>query len=102
MKSIGIPMQYACFSCRKSFKRPQFSGSTNRFMTSDQQKAQYGEAREFQAKRDYRCPDCAGLAHFMGQDFKAPKKGDIRAWRKVQKFIESGKTFYRGVRQDAT
>ena len=35
MKSLGVPLQYACFVCRKSFKRPQFSGSINRFMTSE-------------------------------------------------------------------
>jgi hypothetical protein len=31
------------------------------------------------AGRSYKCPDCGGLAHFMGLDFKAPKKTDAKA-----------------------
>lgn len=96
MKSIGIPLQFACFKCRKSFKRPQFSGSTSRFMTSEQQLAQSKEAQDFEAQREYKCPNCGGPSHFMGQDFKAPKKQDSKAWKEVQAYIEAGKIYYRG------
>jgi DNA-directed RNA polymerase subunit RPC12/RpoP len=96
MKAIGTPLQYACFKCRKSFKRPQFSGANNRFMTSEQQAAQYQEARQFESEREYKCPNCGEAAHFMGQDFKAPKITDIKAWAEVQSFIASGKVYYRG------
>jgi len=95
MKSIGIPHQYACFECRKSFKRAQFSASNDRFMPSLQAKAQNAEAKALN-NREYKCPDCSGATAFMGTDFKAPKKDDIRAWLKVKEFIESGKVFYRG------
>ena len=98
MKAIGRPHQHACFHCRKSFKRPQFVGSSNRMMTSEQLRGQSIEASEFEANREYKCPDCGGPAFFMGIDFKAPRKSDVKAWKKVQKFIESGKTFYRSVK----
>jgi DNA-directed RNA polymerase subunit RPC12/RpoP len=96
MKAIGIPLQYACFKCRKSFKRPQFSGSVSRFMTTEQVKAQSKEAQEFEEEREYKCPDCGGACTFMGQDFKAPKKTDLKAWKDAEAFIRSGKIFYRG------
>ena len=96
MKATGVPLQYACFRCRKSFKRPQFSGATNRFMTSEQQSAQWKEAQEFEANRTYKCPDCGGPAHFMGIDFKAPPKADVRAWEQAEAFIASGRLFVRG------
>lgn len=95
MKAIGIPLQYACFKCRKSFKRPQFHGSTNHFMTNEQQSAQLKEAKTFADSREYKCPHCGENAYFMGQDFKAPKITDTKAWTEVQTFIESGKIYYR-------
>jgi len=100
MKIVGIPLQYACFDCRKSFKRPQLSGASDRFMTSEQQAGQVREAAEFANDRVYKCPDCGGLTHFMGLDFKAPKKLDVKAWQQVKAFIESGKVYYRGSQDD--
>lgn len=97
MKSKGIPHQYACFQCRKSFKRPQFPGASNRFMTSEQQKGQTEAAKHFESHREYKCPDCGDQAFFMGTDFKAPKITDVKAWQEAQAFIESGKVYYRGV-----
>jgi hypothetical protein len=99
MKAIGIPHQYACFECRKSYKRAQFSASNDSFMTSEQGNAQQAEAEALN-NRECKCPDCGGATHFMGTDFKAPKKTDKGAWLKVQKFIGSGKVYYRGS-QDA-
>ena len=98
MKITGRPLQFACFSCRKSFKRLQVSGTSNHFMTSQQQEGQHREIKQFEAERTYKCPDCGGETHFMGLDFKAPKKTDTKAWREAQAFIQSGKVFYRGVK----
>jgi hypothetical protein len=95
MRSRGHPLQYACFICRKSFKRPQVMGSLSRFMTKEQCRAQYREARLRNARR-YICPDCGGQCYYMGLDFKAPKSTNIKAWRKVEAFIRSGKVYYRG------
>ncbi len=58
MKSIGISHQYACFSCRKCFKRPQFSGASNHYMTHEQRAAQVQEAGDFEVARAYKCTDC--------------------------------------------
>lgn len=66
-------------------------------MTSEQQKGQAEAVAHFEGLRGYKCPDCGGLAFFMGTDFKAPKRTDVRAWQEVQVFIESGKVYYRGV-----
>ena len=100
MKATGLPLQYACFHCRKSFKRPQFQAIHDRFMTSEQVAGQAQELERLESTREYKCPDCGGTAHFMGQDFKAPRKTDIKAWAAVQAFIASGKIYYRGVPQD--
>lgn len=95
MKSLGIPLQYACFICKKSFKRPQFSGSSSRFLTSDQAIGQQKESERFESSRQYKCPDCGGEAHFMGIDFKAPKRSDAKEWREIEGFIRSGKLYNR-------
>lgn len=66
-------------------------------MTADQIAGQSKEASQFEEEREYKCPNCGGKAHFMGQDFKAPKMTDVKAWAKVERFIASGKIYYRGV-----
>ncbi len=65
-------------------------------MTRAQKSAQSNEVEAFKRTLEYKCPDCGSLAHFMGVDFKAPKKTDIKSWREVQQRIESGKTYNRG------
>ena len=70
-------------------------------MTSSQIFAQRQEAVEFNAARLYRCPDCGGTTYFMGIDFKAPKKSDIKAWQEVETFINSGNVYYRKIRSDS-
>jgi hypothetical protein len=96
MKATGIPRQFACFFCRKCFKRPQFFGAYSHYMTQEQQTAQYREAQDYEATRSYKCPDCGGAAHFMGIDFKAPRRSDARGWRVAEAVIASGKLFTRG------
>jgi DNA-directed RNA polymerase subunit RPC12/RpoP len=95
VKPLGIPLQYACFVCRKSFKRPQFSGARSRFMTSEQAAGQQRESERFANSHQYKCPDCGGQAYFIGIDFKAPKRSDVKEWREVEQFIRSGKLYNR-------
>lgn len=97
MKSKGVPHQYACFLCRKCFKRPQFPRAFSHFMTSEQQKSQVDTAKQFEQHGMYKYPDCGGVAVFMGTDFKALKKSNVKSWYDPQIFIESGKLYYRGV-----
>ncbi|GHS89512.1 hypothetical protein FACS189487_09860 [Campylobacterota bacterium] len=96
MRSLGRPHQYACFDCRKCFKRPQMSSSPSRFMSKEQRRAQQQEAESFNNERPHICPNCGGQCHYMGLDFKAPKATDLKAWREVEAFIRSGKVYYRG------
>ena len=99
MKAVCTALQYACFRCRKCFKRPQFSGAWHHYMTQEQQNGQWKEKVDFNARRTCKCPDCGGPAHYMGIDFKAPRKTDVRAWQDAQAFIASGKLYIRGTQR---
>ena len=54
-----------CFACRKSFRRPKSEGTR-------------------------KCPDCGGVVVALDRKFKAPRKGDLNAWRVVQYVVDSG------------
>jgi hypothetical protein len=97
MAHPGPTMQYACFKCRKSFKRVQEVANISRFMTAEQQKAALNKTWERNSAMEHKCPDCGNSTFKMGIDFKAPKKSDVKAWAEVEKFILSGKIYYRGI-----
>src|SRR5688572_13108035 len=62
-------VQYACFSCCKSFKRS--------------------------AKGDcVVCPHCGGEAKEMGRNFRAPKRNDVEQWEKVRILFDGGVRFW--------
>lgn len=68
---------YACFNCRKTFKRRLFrdikiGGSV------------------FEAK----CPQCRELMANMGLDFESPKKDDIKKWEHIKSLFSVGITFH--------
>lgn len=56
---------HACFSCRKSFRRPV-------------------------SEEPRKCPDCGGQAVRLSRKFKAPKKDDVNAWLVVKFVVDSG------------
>ena len=66
-------MQYACFACRKVFKRqmPEQSGITGR------------------------CPHCTEPLSMMGTAFRAPKRSDQSQWSKVEQLVRAGILFRR-------
>lgn len=66
-------MQYACFVCRKVFKKP-----------SDKE-----------TRIEYSCPECAEPLHMMGNAFRAPRCADESQWQKVQELVQAGILFYR-------
>ncbi len=68
---------YACFSCRKAFKRRHKDEVDPR-----------GE--EHPAK----CPQCGLLMADMGLDFKPPKASDDKAWDAANELFEVGETFH--------
>jgi hypothetical protein len=62
-------MQFACFGCRKSFKRKV-------------------------GRETYTCPQCGQKMCEMGRQFKAPKLDDAKQWRKVEALVQGGITFH--------
>jgi DNA-directed RNA polymerase subunit RPC12/RpoP len=66
-------LSFACFVCRKSFKRKIES-----------------PLRKF----DYKvCPNCGGKAFNLGRHFKAPKINDKKQWEKVKYLFDHGFRF---------
>jgi hypothetical protein len=61
---------YACFSCRRSFKRPYERGIENR-----------------------PCPHCGAQAVALNRKFKAPRRDDLDQWRKVEFLVHHGFRF---------
>lgn len=68
---------YACFACRKAFKRRRA-----------------GDLPSHLPDRPYRCPQCAGPMADMGLDFAPPKQRDARAWQVLAALWTSGHTFH--------
>ncbi len=65
-------MSFACFECRKAFKREYTFGSNI---------------------QELPCPQCGRSAHNLGRHFKAPKKSDVKQWEKVRFLFDHGFRF---------
>jgi hypothetical protein len=63
--------KWACFHCRKSFKKP--------YLTT---------------LESYVCPDCKQAMTMMGTAFRAPKIDDLEQWKKVEELVKHGFLFY--------
>lgn len=61
---------FACFDCRKSFKR-----AVNLAKTQPNKLV---------------CPNCGGIAVNLGRHFKPPKTSDIEQWKKVKFLFDHG------------
>lgn len=61
---------YACFRCRKSFKRGQRTEAV------------------------LPCPDCGGPSIGLTRKFKPPKRSDERQWQKVEALVRHGFLFW--------
>jgi hypothetical protein len=70
---------YACFDCRKTFKRRHLSD--------------FEETKELSLK-EAKCPQCGNLVANMGMDFQAPRKDDIKAWKHIQQLYSVGIAFH--------
>lgn len=68
--STPYNIAFACLECRKSFKREV--DITGEFV------------------KVLKCPDCSGYSFNLGRYFKAPKKTDIKQWKKVAFLINHG------------
>lgn len=68
---------FACFSCRKAFKR--------RLLKDVDPDGEHRPAR---------CPQCGELMAEMGLDFQAPPQSKEKAWRVLRTLWEVGETFH--------
>ncbi|MFY7952283.1 MAG: hypothetical protein ACOVT5_07230 [Armatimonadaceae bacterium] len=72
---------YACFSCRKAFKRLQ------EYEWPDHLRPVEGEAVPAP------CPECRQPMADMGLDFKPPKQRDVEHWAVVEFLFRKGITY---------
>lgn len=75
---LAYKPHYACFECRKTFKR-KLLWDINR-----------DDKRSVEAK----CPQCGELMANMGLDFESPKKNDIKKWNHTKSLYTVGITFH--------
>lgn len=68
---------YACFACRKSFKRKHEEGMPNKL-----------------------CPHCGGTAVGLSRNFRAPPMGDVQQWKTVAYLVQHGFRYYHQYNHD--
>ncbi len=61
---VAYKPHYACFNCRKTFKRKLINDIK----------------RGAESVQEAKCPECEGLMANMGLDFESPKKDDLKKW----------------------
>ena len=69
---------YACFNCRKTFKR----------------KLMWDIKRDNKDVTEAKCPQCVDLMANMGLDFESPKKDNIKEWNHIKELYSVGITFH--------
>lgn len=93
--NISAP-QFACFKCRKAFKKLTFSDWMKRHQVRHVElkdpEVRGALERTYQAKVAV-CPDCGGAMVEMGKRFRPPKRRDERAWRFVEETVAQGNNF---------
>ncbi len=75
---------YACFECRKTFKR-------RLLVDIDRDTANSENIFE---KQEYKCPECGEMMANMGLDFESPKKNDLKVWNHMKDLYKTGVTFH--------
>ncbi|WP_074206395.1 hypothetical protein [Parasphingorhabdus marina] len=68
--SSSAPHPYACFRCRKSFKRAS------------------------RVEAVLPCPNCGGPSIGLTRKFKPPKSTDAKQWKKVEALVRHGFLFW--------
>jgi hypothetical protein len=77
-------MKYACFGCRKCFKRSGLWTRAARLVPQGDTLSVTLKAFEAQYKNA--CPQCGVTTQFVGEAFKAPRQSDIRSWERLSRF----------------
>jgi len=76
---IAYKPHFACFRCRKTFKRRLLGDITD---------------NNHPESKAAKCSDCGELMADMGKDFKAPKKENIKEWKHLERLYAVGITFH--------
>ena len=66
-------MKWACFDCRKAFKKPDLMPNLEVYI----------------------CPDCKLPMSMMGKAFRPPKKENLEQWKKAEILVKNGFLFYK-------
>lgn len=75
---VAYKPHYACFNCRKTFKRRLINDIK----------------RGSQSIQEVKCPECSELMANMGLDFESPKKDDLKKWEHLKSLYSVGITFH--------
>jgi hypothetical protein len=75
---VAYKPHYACFNCRKTFKRKLINDIK----------------RGAESVQEAKCPECEGLMANMGLDFESPKKDDLKKWEHLKSLYSVGITFH--------
>ena len=76
--------KYACFDCRKCFKRVGLWARAAELVPTG--KPLSTALMEFENGYRNACPQCGTAMRFVGQAFKAPKHKDMRSWERLKSF----------------
>lgn len=106
-------VHFACFNCRKSFKRAPiedlaiqhgdwtdyktvfWSPSSNKAKKFRRENTERVKTLiEKYESRVEKCPECASPMADLGLDFKAPKKTKVEEWAVIKGLFRTGKAFY--------
>src|SRR5262245_27255992 len=95
-KRYRYQIQFACFECRKAFKRPipvyekRGSAWVSRGISGRE------PAKPWKIP-DYHCPDGKRTLTLMGKAFRAPRRADLSQWHKAEILARNGFTFWSSV-----
>jgi len=90
-KRYRFQIQFACFECRKAFKRPCTEREQQRSAWLSRRISGRQPSKPF-TPPVYHCPDCDGVATLMGRAFRAPRRDNVDQWRKVEVLARAGFT----------
>ena len=95
-KRYRYQIHFACFDCRKAFKRPYTVGEEERSAWLSRRFSGKQPSKAFTLPI-YHCPDCGGKMTMVGRAFRAPRHENIDSWRTVEFLVRSGFTFWSNV-----
>ena len=95
--SVDMDATWACFSCRKDFRRKFIGGMDSvvygdLLMTSGGAFVKPGNERRGLCTTAYcqRCSDCKGQLHLVGTGFTTPKRKDNKGWTTRECLVKYG------------